>query len=112
MLHEFVRRPLGPAFISDYDWPIKKFSSNNTLTVAKRLLAVVMLVVVSGCYMPIRFDAEIDINRRGEYSSIFDGYLAKVQLYQDIQAGEVSREEELKQVSLIKDDFERDSAVF
>lgn len=54
---------------------------------AKRLLAVVMLVVVSGCYMPIRFDAEIDINRRGEYSFIFDGYLAKVQLYQDIQAG-------------------------
>ena len=80
--------------------------------VAKRLLAVVMLVVVSGCYMPVRFDAEIDINRRGEYSFIFDGYLAKVQLYQDIQAGEVSREEELKQVSLIKDDFERDSAVF
>jgi len=66
---------------------MKRFIPNNTLTVAKRLLAVVMLVVVSGCYMPIRFDAEIDINRRGEYSFIFDGYLAKVQLYQDIQAG-------------------------
>lgn len=111
MLHEFVRRPLGPACISDYDRSMKIFIPNNTLTVAKRLLAIVMLVVVSGCYMPIRFDAEIDINRRGEYSFIFDGYLAKVQLYQDIQAGEVSREEELKQVSLIKDDFERVSAV-
>jgi len=87
MLHEFVRRSLGPACISDYDRPIKRFTPNNTLTVDKRLLAVVMLVVVSGCYMPIRFDAEIDINRRGEYSFIFDGYLAKVQLYQDIQAG-------------------------
>lgn len=90
---------------------MKNFFANKILSVATRLVAVAGIIVLSGCYMPIRFDAEIDINRRGEYSFIFDGYLAKVQLYQDIQEGKVSREEELEQVSLIKDDFERDSAV-
>lgn len=90
---------------------MKNFFASPSLSVATRLFAVVGIIVLSGCYMPIRFDAEIDINRRGEYSFIFDGYLAKVQLYQDIKDGKVSREDELKQVSLIKDDFERDSAV-
>ncbi len=90
---------------------MKNFFVRKSLSVATRLFAVAGIIVLSGCYMPIRFDAEIDINRRGEYSFIFDGYLAKVELYQDIKDGKISREEELKQVSLIKDDFERDSAV-
>lgn len=76
-----------------------------------RILAVLALVfVISGCYMPIRFDAEIDIGRTGHYSFFFDGYLAKVQLYQDLKDRKISRDEELEQVSLIKADFERDSA--
>ncbi|MEX2310842.1 MAG: hypothetical protein WD624_00165 [Rhodospirillales bacterium] len=70
-----------------------------------------MAVMLSGCYMPIRFDAEIDIGRTGYYDFIFDGYLAKVELYQDLQENKISRDEELVQVTQIREDFERDSAV-
>ena len=75
------------------------------------MLAAALVVLLSGCYMPIRFDAEISISRSGYYDFIFDGYLAKVELYQDIQEQKISREEELVQVTQIKEDFERDSAV-
>ncbi len=76
----------------------------------KRLVCLLAVFAVTGCYMPIRFDAEIDINRAGYYQFFFDGYLAKVQLYQDLQDKKISRDEELEQVALIKSDFERDSA--
>ncbi|MDA0998026.1 MAG: hypothetical protein O2944_07450, partial [Proteobacteria bacterium] len=66
------------------------------------------LFALSACYMPIRFDAEIDINRAGYYSFIFDGYLAQVELYQDMKEGKVTADEERERVKVIKDDLERD----
>jgi hypothetical protein len=81
------------------------------MMIFKRLAVVAVFLVLSGCYMPIRFDSEIDINRSGYYTFIFDGYLAKVELYQDLKDGKIDREEELLQVQQIKEDFERDSAV-
>ncbi len=90
---------------------MKNFLAKNPVAVLRQLCVVASLVILSGCYMPIRYDAEIDINRRGEYKFIFDGYLAKVELYQEIKEGKISRDEELVQVGQIKDDFERDSAV-
>ena len=88
-----------------------KFLSGQSIS--KRLRAFVMLVtmlVVTGCYMPIRFDAEIDISRGGYYEFFFDGYLAKVELYQGLKDGEINREEELAQAEIIRQDFTRDSA--
>lgn len=79
----------------------------------RRLRALVVLgamLVVTGCYMPIRFDAEIDISRGGYYEFFFDGYLAKVELYRGLKEGEINREEELAQAEIIRQDFERDSA--
>lgn len=80
------------------------------MRILKHLVCLLAVFAVTGCYMPIRFDAEIDINRAGYYQFFFDGYLAKVQLYQDLQDRKISRDEELEQVALIKADFERDSA--
>jgi len=80
------------------------------MRILKHLVSLLAVFAVTGCYMPIRFDAEIDINRAGYYQFFFDGYLAKVQLYQDLQDRKISRDEELEQVALIKADFERDSA--
>lgn len=77
----------------------------------KRLACLVAVFAVTGCYMPIRFDAEIDINRAGYYQFFFDGYLAKVQLYQDLQDGKIGPDEEQRQAKLIEEDFKRDSAV-
>ena len=49
-----------------------------------------------GCYMPIRFDAEIEIRRNGFYDFKFDGYLASVDLYKGLKEGTISPEEEKK----------------
>lgn len=76
----------------------------------KAVAALFAVFILSSCYMPIRFDAEIDINRTGYYDFIFDGYLAKVQLYQDLKDRKIGRDEEAEQVQLIKDDFARDPA--
>ena len=40
------------------------------------LLPVVLSAFLGGCYIPIRFDAEIEIRRNGFYDFKFDGYLA------------------------------------
>ncbi|WNJ98613.1 hypothetical protein L2D14_12120 [Thalassospiraceae bacterium LMO-JJ14] len=90
---------------------MNRFSKNTIRRPLKALAACAMVFVLSSCYMPIRFDAEIDISRTGYYDFIFDGYLAKVELYQDLKDNKIDREEELVQVSQIKDDFTRDSAV-
>lgn len=77
---------------------------------ARALSVIAVMLVLTGCYMPIRFDAEIDISRAGYYEFFFDGYLAKVQLYQGLKDGEINREEEKAQVKIIEQDFTRDSA--
>jgi hypothetical protein len=76
----------------------------------RALSVVTVMLVLTGCYMPIRFDAEIDVSRGGYYEFFFDGYLAKVQLYQGLKDGEINREEERAQVKIIEQDFTRDSA--
>ena len=75
-----------------------------------RLPLIALLLVLARCYMPVRFAAEMDINRAGYYQFFFDGYIAKVQLYQDLRETKIGREEEKEQVELIRADFERDPA--
>ena len=69
-----------------------------------------LLVVVSGCYMPLRFDAEIEIERTGHYSFIFDGYLAKVDIYEDIRTNKIARGSaaERERVANVMTDLKRD----
>jgi len=78
------------------------------------LLRVLFLLVIaaglSGCYMPIRFDAEIELSRRGYYEFFFDGYLAKVALYEGLRKKEVTPEDEAKQAKDIETDFRRDTS--
>lgn len=76
----------------------------------RALSVLAVMLVLTGCYMPIRFDAEIDVGRGGYYEFFFDGYLAKVELYQGLKDGEINREEERAQAKLIEQDFTRDSA--
>jgi hypothetical protein len=71
-------------------------------------VAVVLSVFLSGCYIPIRFDAEIEIHRTGAYDMKFDGYLAKVELYKAIRERKIGPAEEKKQAEMIKADFARD----
>lgn len=75
------------------------------------VLPVVLSAFLGGCYIPIRFDAEIEIHRTGLYDFKFDGYLASVELYKGLKAGTISPEEEEKKKEIIKVDFTRDSSV-
>ncbi|MDP6788292.1 MAG: hypothetical protein QGI13_14315 [Rhodospirillales bacterium] len=79
---------------------------------AARIVAVALVgALLGGCYMPIRFDAEIEITRTGYYSVIFDGYLVSIPLYRGLREETISPLEENEKVAYILKDFNRDSAV-
>ena len=82
------------------------------MSVLKRLLVLTAATLLLGsCYLPVKFDAEIELDRAGYYSMIFDGYLAEIPLYQDIVNKKITRAEEKKRVDVLRTDFTRDSAV-
>ena len=72
--------------------------------------ALLMMAGLTGCYLPASFDAEIDISRSGYYTILFEGYLAEVNLYSDIEAKKLTRKEEAAKVKILVNDFKRDSA--
>jgi len=74
-------------------------------------LTVLLSVFLSGCYIPIRFDAEIELHRTGAYDMKFDGYLASVELYKGLKEGKISPAEEKKKIEIIRVDFTRDPSV-
>ena len=76
----------------------------------RAFVLVLAVIGLSSCYMPIRFDAEIELSRRGYYEFFFDGYMAKVALYDGLRKGEISNEEEQKQAKQIESDFQRDTS--
>jgi hypothetical protein len=73
--------------------------------------AVMLSVLTGGCYLPVRFDAEIEIDRHGYYSMIFDGYLADVVLYDGIKSKKMTAEKQLSRIKGIERDITRDSNI-
>lgn len=73
--------------------------------------AALLAAVLGGCYLPARFDAEIEISRRGFYKIVFDGYLVEITLYDGLRTGEITQEQEAAKVKLLETDITRDSAV-
>ncbi len=86
------------------------------LTIGKNLkipaLAALMglVLAVQGCYFPILFDAEIEIDRTGYYKITFDGYLADLGLYKGLRSKEIGPAEEEEKVARIITDLTRDSS--
>jgi hypothetical protein len=66
---------------------------------------------LGGCYLPARFDAEVEVTRAGYYSMAFDGYMVYVPLYQDIRAAKLTPSQEREKIERVRTDFTRDSAV-
>ena len=73
-------------------------------------LGAFLAAVLGGCYIPVRFDAEIELTRGGYYDMIFDGYMADVGLFDGINKGKISPAEERKKVESIKTDITRDKS--
>lgn len=74
------------------------------------VVAAFLMAVLSGCYLPLRFDAEIELSKRGYYSIIFDGYLVWVPFFDKLRKGELSKKQEKKETRKILKDLKRDSA--
>jgi len=74
------------------------------------VLALACLPALSGCYVPVRFDAEIEISRSGYYDMIFDGYVARAALYREVRNRKIDSREEREKANAVIADFKRDSA--
>ncbi|PIW28612.1 MAG: hypothetical protein COW30_07145 [Rhodospirillales bacterium CG15_BIG_FIL_POST_REV_8_21_14_020_66_15] len=72
------------------------------------LILLVAAVALAGCYLPARFDAEIELDRRGYYKVIFAGYMVDTRLYKDLKEGKVQGAQEVEEVKKLKADIERD----
>ena len=73
---------------------------------AGALLAAAALL--ASCYLPVRFDSEIVLDRAGYYDFRFDGYMAEVTLYDELTKGELTPDQEKEKVGVIERDFARD----
>lgn len=78
-------------------------------TVVRIIGALFLMMILNGCYFPIRFDIEVEISRQGFYKIIFDGYIVHVALYQGLRDGKIGAEKERKLVANVKTDLTRDS---
>ena len=74
------------------------------------LIITLVTVGLTGCYLPVRFDAEVEISRHGYYKMFFDGYIARIELFDSLNKLIISRDEENKQIEVIKRDFKRDTS--
>ncbi|MEK9671484.1 MAG: hypothetical protein VW268_03145 [Rhodospirillaceae bacterium] len=72
------------------------------------LLALALMTVLSSCYLPARFDMEIEFDRRGYYKMIFAGYMVDMRLYNDLKSGKVKGPAEVEEVKKLQADIERD----
>lgn len=72
------------------------------------IIMALAAVVVSGCYLPVKFDAEIEISRTGYFEVEFDGYMASVPLYQSLRQGKMGPAKEAEEVAKLERDLTRD----
>jgi hypothetical protein len=79
-------------------------------TLPKLLIAVFLATGLSGCYVPVSFYTEVEIDRTGYYEMKYDGYLAWAPLYDALRKGTLSPLEEQEKVAQITTDLKRDTA--
>ena len=78
-------------------------------TVKLLVLLGLMLPLLSSCYLPDRFRAEIRINEFGRYAINYQGTLTWVPLYAQIAQKQLSKEEIAQKTKQFEDDLKRDS---
>jgi hypothetical protein len=73
-------------------------------------LLLVAIVVLSGCYLPASFDAELELSRTGLYKMSFDGFIVETGLYREIRADTIKGEALEEKIARVLTDFTRDSS--
>ena len=74
------------------------------------LFTALLIVPISGCYIPASFDAEIEVGRAGFYKITFEGYMAEMNLFNKVVKDHISPKEEAERVERLKNDLMRDSS--
>lgn len=72
------------------------------------LLFVGALFVLTGCYLPLDFQADINFDAKGGYAVRYKGDIIAVTLLSKISNGKVKGDEIKKQAAIYKRDLERD----
>ena len=78
----------------------------------RKLISLVLLacagVTLAGCYLPARFDAEIELARNGFYKMTFEGFVVDLNLYEQIRQKKLKPGEDKPKIQRIITDFKRD----
>jgi hypothetical protein len=82
--------------------------TRGTRPAAKAIAALGLVLLLAGCYFPVRFDAEIEITRAGFYNLTFQGYVADVQLFDKLARRDITPAEEAAWVMKVENDIKRD----
>lgn len=75
---------------------------------ARRSAVLIVLFALSSCYFPARFDSEMQLDRAGYYSMIFDGYLVDINMYNALRKGTMDKAKEAERIKILKTDIMRD----
>ena len=73
-------------------------------------VVVVLTLVLSGCYLPTRFLAEINIQRNGDYTLTYDGVVWSSNLVPGLITGDPTPEEIAQRIEGVHLDLGRDSS--
>ena len=79
----------------------------------KNLIALAFAtVILTGCYLPASFDAELELSRNGLYKISFDGYIVDLNIYRQLSSKKlkVGSKELKEKTDRIVADFKRDSS--
>ena len=98
-------------FIPSAPCPAVAAPARRRLAARVLVVAAFLAAVLGGCYLPLRFDAEVKIMRGGSYEMDFDGYLVWVPLYEGLRTGKISPAEEEEKVARLMVDLTRDTAI-
>ncbi|GAA0569698.1 hypothetical protein [Caenispirillum bisanense] len=79
---------------------------------ALRALGAIVLVLplLSGCYLPDRFQSEIRLARTGEYGVYYKGDLTWLPLVKDLREGRVTQAELPEKMAVLERDLARDGS--
>jgi hypothetical protein len=72
-------------------------------------LLLALLPILSSCYVPDQFRAEIRLARNGDFSMTYDGVLTWAPLFMDIRSGKVKGPEIQEKSKSIRRDLKRDT---
>ncbi len=67
------------------------------------------LLLVGGCYLPMNFEADLNIDKSGKFAFRYKGDIIAITLMRKISHGEVKSEDIAEQAKIYKRDLARDS---